>query len=156
MMEPAVKRLVLGLGVLALGVIAVPAAQSASSSDCLGKVPNVLGTSGNDAIVVYVDEAGLSGTVNGRSVRDEDAYLAVIYSKGGNDKIHFQGDPGRALICVGDGKDTITGDNMLRVHAGSGYDTVRQYLQCGNEGEVFAAETVRTSYDSSGDPGPCN
>ena len=150
------KKIVLALGVVVLGVIAVPAAQSASSSDCLGKVPNVLGTSGNDVIVVYVDEGGLGGTVNGRSVRDEEAFLAVIYSKGGNDKISFQGDPGKALICAGDGKDTISGDNMLRVHAGSGYDTVRQYLQCGNEGEVFAAETVRTSYDSSGDPGPCN
>ena len=150
------RKLVLALGVVALGVIAVPAAQSASSSDCLGKVPNVLGTSGDDVIVVSVDEVGLSGTVNGRSVRNEDTYLAVIYSKGGNDKISFQGDPGNALICAGDGKDTITGDNMLRVHAGSGYDTVRQYLQCGKQGEVFAAETVRTSYDNSGDLGPCN
>ena len=150
------KKIVLALAVVALGLVAVPPAQSASSSDCLGKVPNVLGTSGDDVIKIWADEAGVFGSVNGRSVRDRSTDLAVIYSRAGNDTITFSGDPGSALICAGDGKDTITGDKMQRVHAGSGYDTVRQHLLCGDDGEVFAAEVVRTSYDTSNEEGPCN
>jgi hypothetical protein len=97
-----VKKIVLALAVVALGLVAVPPAQSASSSDCLGRVPNVLGTSGDDVIRIWADESGVFGTVNGRSVR-KDAIQAVIYSRGGNDTITFSGDPGSALICAGAG-----------------------------------------------------
>jgi hypothetical protein len=36
---------------------------------------------------------------------------------------------------------------MARIHAGGGYDTVRQTIQCQASPQVFAAEDVRSSYE---------
>jgi hypothetical protein len=116
----------------------------------------VIGTSGDDVIDVSADEAGYSVTLNGKSRFVENGSVGAIWSKGGNDKIRFTSDGGgTAVVCAGDGKDTITGTRMYRIHSGAGYDTVIQHLQCVRS-EVFAVENVRSTFDSSGNPGPCN
>jgi hypothetical protein len=151
------KQAVLAVAVVALGVIAVPSAQSAGTKECLGFRPNILGTKGNDVIRVFADEGGPRATVNGRSVKlASDAPLAVIFADKGDDRITYSQDGGgSAIVCGGDGKDRISGGDYSRIHAGDGYDVVEARSTCGWPIEVFGAETVRHS-GGFDDPGPCN
>lgn len=150
--------MVLVLAVVALGLVATPSAQSASNSECLGHKPNVFGTSGNDTISVYADEAGARVFVNGKRTFLEDWDGPItIWSKAGADTISFSSDGGGgAVICSGDGDDVIDTTMTSRIHTGSGYDRVNEYLQCGGTAEVFKAEIVRVRYDTTHDEGPCN
>jgi Ca2+-binding RTX toxin-like protein len=154
-----IKHTVIGLGVLAVGLVAVPPAFSASKNECLGGKPTVVGTKGNDVIVVYSDEAGVSATVNGKKVNVPDHAPTIIFGDKGNDRISYEQDGGgSARVCGGDGKDTITGTDIYRIHGGDGYDTVDAYSQCSGAFEIFAVETVRTdaAVGESWDEGPCN
>ncbi len=154
-MKLGLKQTVLALGVVALGVIAVPPAHSASRKECFGKKPNVLGTRGNDVIGIDTDEDGSGASVNGRWL-DPIYDQVVVFADKGNDRIVVQSTGlVDVLICAGDGKDTIEGEDMARIHAGDGYDTVRQVIQCHKTPEVFAAETVRSSYEPELDLATC-
>ena len=147
----------IGAAVL-MGLTFTPSVEAASNTECLGAKPNVFGTSGNDTIQVSADEAGASVTINGKTTFMEswDGPI-VIWSKAGNDKVSFTSDGGgSARVCTGDGDDTVTGTLIRRIHTGSGYDTVTHYIQCGMYTEVFKAEAVRATVDTSGDLGPCN
>ena len=150
-----IKKTVLALAVLAVGVIAIPSAQSASTTECLGLKPNVIGTRGNDVIRINTDEDGSGANVNGRWL--EPIYeRVVVFAGGGNDRIVVESTgPIGVRVCAGDGNDSIEGEDMARIHAGSGYDTVRQHIICHMTPEVFAAEVVRSSDKPRGDPANC-
>lgn len=150
------KRTILSLGVLALALVAVPPAFSASRYECLGGKPNIVGTTGDDVIIVHADENGPSATVNGKKVKIPDPYApTIIFGDKGNDRISYTQDGGGpARACGGDGKDVITGTDIVRIHGGSGYDTADVTDQCASNYDFFQVETVRTH--SSIDPGPCN
>lgn len=149
----AIKQAVIALAAVALGLMAVPPAFSASKTECLGGKPNVVGTKGNDVIVVLSDEAGNYATVNGKGFRFDGP--VVIFGDKGNDRISHDQDGGYfAKVCGGEGKDAITGTDIYRIHGGDGYDTVDVVSQCGYGFEIFASETVRTAEDF--DEGPCN
>lgn len=153
-----IKHTVIALGALACGLVAVPPAFSASKTECLGGKPTIVGTKGNDVIVVSGYEGGWYGTVNGKHFEFSDG-SPIIFGDKGNDRITYTQDGGGgARVCGGDGKDTITGTDIYRIHGGDGYDTVDVYSQCSGNVEVFAVETVRTdaAVGDSWDPGPCN
>jgi hypothetical protein len=153
-----IKHTVIGLGALAAGLVAMPPAFSASKTECLGGRPNVVGTKGDDVIVVYSDEGGAFARVNGKKVDVPDG-STIIFGDKGNDQISYEQDGGGgARVCGGDGKDTITGTDIYRIHGGDGYDTVDVYSQCSGNFEIFAVETVRTdaAVGDSFDEGPCN
>ncbi|HVW32844.1 MAG TPA: hypothetical protein VHL53_09930 [Acidimicrobiia bacterium] len=156
-----VKPTLIGLGAVALGLLTVPPAFSASTKECLGGKPNVVGTKGSDVIVVTADEAGTRATVNGKKVKVPSG-PTIIFGDKGNDRISFTQDGGGpARVCGGAGNDTITGTDITRIHGGDGKDTVEVHDQCGfgHPGiEVFAVETVRTSaaIGDDYDEGPCN
>jgi hypothetical protein len=152
-----IKRTIVALGALAVGLVVVPPAFSASKNECLGGKPTVVGTKGNDVIVVSGYEAGFWATVNGKRFHSEDR--PIIFGDKGNDRITYTQDGGgSAKVCGGDGKDTISGDDLTRVHGGDGYDTVEVLDQCGWGSEIFAVETVRTDalVGDRFDEGPCN
>jgi len=149
------RRWIAGVVVLMAVVTGVGTpAESASRNECLGGKPNVVGTKGSDKIVVYVDEAGVFATVNGRKFEIDD-YRVVVFGDKGNDTIIVNQDPvNDAYVCGGDGNDTISGNDISRIHAGDGYDKVDVVSMCGGGFEIFKAETVRT--DETLDEGPCN
>jgi Ca2+-binding RTX toxin-like protein len=152
-----IRHTVIGLGALAAGLIAVPPAFSASKNECLGGKPTVVGTKGDDVIVVSGYEAGFHATVNGKKLHS--AGQPIIFGDKGNDRITYTQDGGGAArVCGGDGKDTITGTDIYRIHGGDAYDTVDVLDQCGWGFEIFAVETVRTDalVGDSWDEGPCN
>ena len=152
-----IKHTVIGLGALGAGLVAVPPAFSASKTECLGGKPTVVGTKGNDVIVVDGYEAGFNATVNGKTFHSDGR--PIIFGDKGNDRIRYTQDGGgTARVCGGDGKDTITGTDISRIHGGDGYDTVDVVDQCGWGFEIFAVETVRTDalVGDSWDEGPCN
>ena len=154
-----IKHAVIGLGALAAGLIAVPPAFSASKNECLGGKPTVVGTKGNDVIVVSGYEGGFTVTVNGKQFHSSDGQRPIIFGDKGNDRITYTQDGGgSARVCGGEGKDTITGTDISRIHGGDGYDTVDAYSQCSGAFEIFAVETVRTdaAVGDSFDEGPCN
>lgn len=141
------KQIIVAVAVVAVGVVAVPPAESASKKECLGKKPNVIGTKGNDVIGINTDEDGSGASVNGKwldAIYDQ----IVVFADKGNDRITVRstGLVG-VLVCAGDGKDTIEGTDLARIHAGDGYDTVRQTIQCNASPQVLAAEDVRSSYE---------
>jgi len=151
-----IQQAIIAVGALTVGLITVPPAFSASKNECLGGKPTVVGTKGNDVIDVSADEAGVAAYVNGKRVDFPENAAVVIFGDKGNDRIHYYQDGGgHALgICGGDGKDTITGTDIRRIHGGDGYDTVDVVSQCGAGFEIFASETVRTN--TAFDEGPCN
>ena len=153
-----ISHTIVALGALAAGLVVMPPAFSASRTECLGGKPTVVGTKGNDVIVVGGYEGGWYGTVNGKKFEFSDG-SPIIFGDKGNDRITYTQDGGGgARVCGGDGKDTITGTDIYRIHGGDGYDTVDVYSQCSGNVEVFKVETVRTdaAVGDSWDPGPCN
>ncbi len=149
------KKLVIALAAAALGLVAVPAAQSASAKECLGRKPNVVGTKKADVIRISTDEDGSGANVNGRSL--EAIYeKVVVFADKGDDQIFVESrGPIGVLVCAGDGKDRIEGEDMSRIHGGDGYDTVLQHIICHMDPEVFAVEAVRSSDEPIGDPANC-
>jgi hypothetical protein len=150
------RKLIVPVLAFAALILAPPAAESASRSECFGQRPNVLGTKGNDEIVVYTDgedETVTYGTINGVAF-DVDGEDPVIFSDKGNDRITVFGDEGHSGdVCAGAGKDYVSGI-VRRVHAGDGYDTVEATSLCGWRVQAFRAEAVLV--DVSFDEGPCN
>ena len=159
------KKVLLALGVLALGLIAVPSAQSASDQECLGRKPNVIGTKEADVIEVKFGDADSTPEtgakhahviLNGKEFKVKPP--VAIFGDKGDDRIFYsQFASGDAVVCGGDGNDRITGTDYSRVHGGSGYDTVDVYDSCGPGVRVFAAEdvTVRAAVGDEYSPAWC-
>jgi Ca2+-binding RTX toxin-like protein len=155
-----IKHTVIAVGALAVGLVAVPPAFSASKNECLGGKPTVVGTKGDDVISVSGYEEGFVATVNGKRFHVASwEGQPIIFGDKGDDRITYSQDSGGAArVCGGAGKDTITGTDIYRIHGGDGYDTVDVLDKCGGGFEIFAVENVRTDalVGDSWDPGPCN
>lgn len=143
------------LGVAAVAVAAAPAAESASTKECLGRRPNVVGTKGNDVIRIRTDEDGSGGALNGRPL-DAIYESITVFADKGNDKIFVESTgPVGVRICAGDGNDRIEGEDIVRLHGGKGYDTAVVHLICDMTPDIFATEEVRPSTHPVGDSANC-
>ena len=159
------KKLVTALAALTLGLIAVPAAQSASDNECLGRKPNVIGTKKADEIQVKFGDADSTPEtgaqhakvfLNGKEFKVKGP--VAIFADKGDDRIFYsQYASGDAVVCGGDGNDRITGTDYSRIHGGGGYDTVDVYDSCGPGVRVYSAEDVmvRAAVGDEYSPGYC-
>ncbi len=104
-----IRKSLLCIGALGLGLLTMPSASSAELA-CFGEDPTIVGTDGPDTIYL---------TPNHRD---------VVVSLGGDDTIRIidgstgVDDPGLDLICAGDGNDTVIGHGTRKIHGGAGDD----------------------------------
>jgi Ca2+-binding RTX toxin-like protein len=143
------------LAAAAVGTQVVHTPTALASPSCFGREANVVGTSGNDTIIIDEGPGGtITATVNGvtKTVRGG---AVVIASLGGNDDVEVnlnqQASGVRVYACLGGGSDTFNATDSDKapvfVNGGGGDDTIHGG---GGDDKLIGGDGPDTIYGEAG------